>query len=476
MENIRADIAIIGGGSAGLVAASGAAQLGQKVVLFESGEMGGDCLNYGCVPSKSLIATARAAQSARTAGPLGLDIAPPHVDWSRVKAHVHGVIETIAPIDSQERFEGLGVRVVRERARFTDARTIVSESLRVRARLMVIATGARASAPPIPGLSEVPYLTNETIFSIDALPTHLIILGAGAIGLELGQAFARLGSKVTLIEAGALFAGKDDEAAKVLRAKLNAEGVTLLEAAKAQRIEGADGVIAADIELGGAIKRIEGSHLLVAAGRKPNVEDLGLEAAGVVYDKRGVTTDARLRTSNGRVYALGDVASREQFTHAAGLHGSLFVRNALFKLSPGRADGAPIPRVIYTEPEYAAVGLSEAEARERWGDKVRVLFVPMHDNDRAQTERDTEGFARIIVRTNGDILGAVIVGAHAGETIATVALAIANKLKIAAFTSSFVPAYPTRAEILKRAAGQFYTESLFSPRTKLLVRLLAQLP
>jgi pyruvate/2-oxoglutarate dehydrogenase complex dihydrolipoamide dehydrogenase (E3) component len=226
----------------------------------------------------------------------------------------------------------------------------------------------------------------------------------------------------------------------------------------------------------GAIKRIEGSHLLVAAGRKPNIEDLGLEAAGVAYGERGVTTDAHLRTSNGRVYALGDVASREQFTHAAGLHGSLFVRNALFKLSPGRADAAPIPRVIYTEPEYAAVGLSEAEARERWGNKVRVLFVPMHDNDRAQTERDTEGFARIIVRSNGEILGAVIVGAHAGETIATVALAIVNKLKIAAFTSSFVPAYPTRAEILKRAAGQFYTESLFSPRTKLLVRLLAQLP
>ncbi len=476
MENIKADIAIIGGGAAGLVAASGAAQLGQKVVLFESDEMGGDCLNYGCVPSKSLITAARAAQNARTAEPLGLDIAPPHVDWSRVKAHVHGVIATIAPIDSQERFERLGVRVVRERARFADARTIVSESLSVRARLMVIATGARAGAPPIPGLSEVPYLTNETIFSIDALPTHLLILGAGAIGLELGQAFRRLGSEVTLIEAGALLAGKDGKAASVLRAKLSSEGVHLFESAKVQRIEGADGAIAAHVETDGATKRIEGSHLLVAAGRKPNVENLGLESAHVVYDKRGVTTDAQLRTSNRRVYALGDVASREQFTHAAGLHGSLFVRNALFKLSPGRADAAPIPRVIYTEPEYAAVGLSEAEARQRWRDKVRVLSVPMHDNDRAQTGRDTEGFARIIVRSNGEIVGAAIVGAHAGETIATVALAIANKLKIAAFTSSFVPAYPTRAEILKRAAGQFYTESLFSPRTKLLVRLLSYLP
>lgn len=262
----------------------------------------------------------------------------------------------------------------------------------------------------------------------------------------------------------------------MLRAQLNAEGVTLLESAKAERIEGIEGAIAAHIELNGAIKCIEGSHLLVATGRMPNIEDLGLEAAGVAYNERGVTTDAHLRSSNRRVYALGDVASREQFTHAAGLHGSLFVRNALFKLSPGRADAAPIPRVIYTEPEYAAVGLSEAQARARWGDRVRVLFVPMHDNDRAQTERATQGFTRIIVRSNGAILGAVIVGAHAGESIATVALAIANKLKIAAFTSSFVPAYPTRAEILKRAAGQFYTASLFSPRTKLLVRLLAQIP
>lgn len=473
MEDVKADVAIIGGGSAGLVAASGAAQLGQKVVLFESGEMGGDCLNYGCVPSKSLIAAARAAQNARTAGPLGLDIAPPHVDWSRVKAHVHGVIETIAPIDSQERFEGLGARVVRERARFADARTIVSDSVRVRARLMVIAAGARAGAPPIPGLSDIPYLTNETIFDIEALPEHLLILGAGAIGLELGQAFSRLGAKVTILEADRILAGKDEEAAAILRAKLHTEGVTVLEFANVLRFEGG---VTAHVEINGAMQTIEGTHLLVAAGRRPNVEHLGLEEAGIAYDKRGVTTDAHLRTTNRRVYALGDIASREQFTHAAGLHSSLFVRNALFKLSPGRDDASPIPRVIYTEPEYAAVGLSEAEARLRWGEGVRVLNAPMHDNDRAQTERDTVGFARIIVRTNGEILGAVIVGAHAGETIAAIALAMASNLKIGAFTSSFVPAYPTRAEVLKRAAGQFYTETLFSARTRALVRLLSYLP
>ncbi|MBC7769426.1 MAG: FAD-dependent oxidoreductase, partial [Phycisphaerales bacterium] len=297
MENIKADIAIIGAGSAGLVAASGAAQLGQKVVLFEGGKMGGDCLNYGCVPSKSLIAAARAAEGARSSGPLGVDAGPPRADWARISAHVHGVIKTIAPVDSQERFEGLGVRVVRERARFADARTIVSDSVSVRARIMVIAAGARAGAPPIPGLGDVPYLTNETIFEIAALPGHLLIVGAGAIGLELGQAFRRLGADVTIIEAGQILGGSDDEAAAVLRAKLTSEGVTLRETTKIERIEGAAGAIVVHTA-GDGVRRIEGTHLLIAAGRKPNVENLGLEAAGVAYDKRGVTTDAYLRTSN----------------------------------------------------------------------------------------------------------------------------------------------------------------------------------
>lgn len=474
MEHLRADIAIIGAGSAGLVAASGAAQLGQKVVLFEQGEMGGDCLNYGCVPSKSLIAAARAAQTVRTASELGVDATAASIDWARVSAHVRGVIDTIAPIDSQERFEGLGVRVVRERARFVDRRTIASASVSVRARIMVIAAGARAGAPPIPGLNDTPYLTNETIFELDVLPQHLLILGAGAIGLELGQAFRRLGSAVTLIEADRILAGKDEEAADVLRAKLQDEGATILERMRVERFErSTSGGVSVQLA-GGSV--IEGSHLLVAAGRRANVEDLGLDEAGVAYDAGGVKTDAFLRTSNKRVYALGDIASREQFTHAAGLHGSLFVRNALFRLSPGRADAAPIPRVIYTEPEYAAIGANETEARSRFGDKIRVLHVPMHDNDRAQTERDTQGFARLIVKNDGTLLGATIVGAHAGETIATVALGLAAKLKVAAFTSSFIPPYPTRTEVLKRAAGQFYTPSLFSPRTRTLVRLLASLP
>ncbi len=473
MDQIKADIAIIGGGSAGLVAASGAAQLGQKVVLFEMGEMGGDCLNYGCVPSKSLIAAARAAQGAREAKRFGVDAPAPRLDWPRIAAHVRGVIDTIAPIDSQERFEGLGVRVVRERARFVDARTIESRSLRVRARLMVIAAGARAAAPPIPGLSETPFLTNETIFSLDTPPTHLVILGAGAIGLELGQAFARLGVAVTMIEAGAVLAGRDEAAAEILRASMRADGVVLHEGVRVTRVSKSAQGVAVETDKAGIV---EGSHLLLAAGRTPNVEGLGLEEAGVAYTARGITTDAQLRTTNRRIYALGDIAAREQFTHAAGMHGSLFIRNALFRLSPGRADAVPLPRVIYTEPEYAAIGLGEDEARAKFGDAVRVLTTPMHENDRAQTERATEGLTRLIVKKDGAILGATILAPHAGETIATVALALSQKLKIGAFTSSYIPAYPTRAESLKRAAGQFYAGTLFSPRTRALVRALSALP
>jgi pyruvate/2-oxoglutarate dehydrogenase complex dihydrolipoamide dehydrogenase (E3) component len=394
-----------------------------------------------------------------------------------VAAHVRGVIDTIAPIDSQERFEGLGVRVVRERARFVDRRTVASASLAVKARLVVIATGGRAAPPPIPGLSETPYLTNETIFDLPVLPGHLIVLGAGAIGLELGQAFRRLGSDVTIIEAQTLFAGSDEDAAQELRTSLRSEGLTLHESARAGRVEPtSSGGVRITVEAATGSDTIEGTHLLVATGRRANVEDIGLEVAGVAYDAKGVKTDAYLRTSNKRVYALGDVAAREQFTHVAGMHGSVFIRNALFRLSPGRADALPIPRVVYTDPEYAVIGMTEADARAAHGDRVRVLRTPLHENDRAQTERDTDGFARLIVKNDGTLLGGAILGAHAGETIATLAVALSHRLKVSALSSAYIPAYPTRAEALKRAAGQFYTGALFSPRTRALVRALAQLP
>lgn len=476
-EHILADIAIIGAGSGGLVAASGAAQLGLKVVLFEKGQMGGDCLNYGCVPSKALIAAARAAAAGRTASRFGISFAEPEIDWARVTAHVRGVIDTIAPIDSQERFEKMGVKVVREHAHFVDARTVASESVSVRARYIVIATGAETAIPPIPGLASAPYLTNETIFSLSERPERLLVLGGGAIGLELGQAFRQLGSEVVIIEAEQIMGGGDSELIEPLRRRLEQDGVSLREGSKASavRVRG-DGQIEVKIASPGGDETLVGTKLLVATGRRPALEGLALGRAGISFDARGVRTNAFLRTSNRHVWALGDVAGREQFTHAAGFHGGLFIRNALFRLAPGRADSVPIPKVVYTTPEIAQVGLNELQARARYGEKVRVLRSTFEENDRAQTERACEGLVKIVIAPNGRILGAAIVGEGAGDATATIGLAISSKLKIGALTSGFVPPYPTRAEILKRAAGQFFASTLFSARTRMLVWATSRLP
>ncbi|MBL8560458.1 MAG: FAD-dependent oxidoreductase [Hyphomonadaceae bacterium] len=475
MKDIKADIAVIGAGSGGLSVAAGAAQLGLKVVLFERGEMGGDCLNYGCVPSKALIAAGKAAQTIRTASRFGIADAEPSVDWSAVKAHIAGVIETIAPIDSQERFEGLGVTVVRESARFLDPRTIASESTRVRARRIVIATGARAFAPPIPGLSDTAYLTNETIFSLPDFPRRLVILGGGAIGVELGQAFRRLGAEVTIVEAAHALGPFDEDVRAVALAALKREGVVVREGARAVGVTGTQGAVRVEIETSGGREVVEGSHLLVAVGRKAVTDGLDLERGGVDRNAQGVVVDAWLRsTSNPRVWAVGDVAGREQLTHAAGWHASAFVRSALFRART-RADAAPIPAAVYCEPEIAQIGLSETAARARFGDKVKTVAWSFHENDRAQAERDHEGFARLVVGPGAKILGAQIVGAGAADLVQIVALAMVNKLGLRALTGVVAP-YPTRGEIIKRAAGAYYTPFLFSAGTRRLVGLLNKLP
>jgi pyruvate/2-oxoglutarate dehydrogenase complex dihydrolipoamide dehydrogenase (E3) component len=446
---LRPDLAVIGAGSGGLSVAAGAAQLGLSVILFERGEMGGDCLNSGCVPSKALIAAAAKGW-----------------DFPAAIAHVRKTIATIAPIDSQERFEGLGVTVIRETARFTGPRTVESDSVTVTVRKVVIATGSRPNVPPIPGLADTPYLTNETVFDLEALPAHLIILGGGPIGLELGQAFARLGSKVTVLEADRALAKEDPDLAAIVLEQVRAHGVTVLEGAKAERIEPGPTVLANG-------QRIEGSHLLVATGRTPNVEALNLEAAGIAYDKHGVTTGRSLRTSNRRVYAVGDITGRAAFTHVAGAHASLFVRRALFA-SPVNADAMVVPRVTYTDPELAAVGLTETEARARHGDAIKVVTHAFHDNDRAQAEADTRGFGKLITDRKGRILGAAIVGARAGDLIAPFTLAMTAGVKLSALAGVVAP-YPTRGEIVKRLAGQWYSPILFSPRTRQLVSLLKRL-
>jgi pyruvate/2-oxoglutarate dehydrogenase complex dihydrolipoamide dehydrogenase (E3) component len=451
------DIAVIGAGSGGLTVAAAAAQFGQRVVLFEKGEMGGDCLNYGCVPSKALLAAAKHAHAVRSGAAFGIAAQEPQVDFAAVMAHVRRAIAAIAPNDSQERFEKLGVKVVRAAAQFRDAQSIGADGQIYRARRMVIATGSRAALPPVPGLETVPYFTNESIFENHELPGHLLIIGGGPIGMEMAQAHRRLGAKVTVIEAFDPLAKDDPELTAIVLEKLKSEGIAILSRARITAVKKLPEGIAVEIEGRGPVA---GSHLLVAAGRQPNIEDLNLEAASIAFTKRGVTVDQGLRTSNRKVYAVGDVAGGLQFTHVAGYHAGLVIRNALFGL-PVKAN-AVIPWVTYTDPELAHVGLTEAEARKAHGDKIKVLRWPFHDNDRAQAEGHSEGLVKVATDATGKILGASIVGQQAGELIQPWVLALSRGLKIGAMVSQVLP-YPTRGEANRRAAITYFSGYASNP-------------
>jgi pyruvate/2-oxoglutarate dehydrogenase complex dihydrolipoamide dehydrogenase (E3) component len=470
-ETLEADICVIGAGAGGLVVAAGASQFGAPTVLVERGPMGGDCLNYGCVPSKSLIAAARLARAAAEGRRFGLAAMAPEPDLARVMDHVRGVIAAIAPMDSVARFEGLGVRVLRGEARFAGPDLVVlGDGTAVRARRIVVATGSRPGVPSIPGLPETPFLTNETIWTLDRMPRRLIVIGGGPIGIELAQAFRHLGADVTILEMFRLLARSDGELVDILRHRLVGDGIDLHEGVGVRRVEAtADGVAVMFARDGGPEERVDGSHLLVAAGRQANVEDLDLDRAGIRWSPRGIEVDAGLRTSNRRVYAIGDCAGGPQFTHVAGYHASLVLRSALFRL-PARADHDRVPRVTYAAPEVAEVGLGEAEAERRHG-AIRVLRWSFHENDRAQTARATDGLVNAVTTPRGRILGAGIVGEHAGELIQLWTLAIAQKLKIGALAGMVAP-YPTLGETAKRAAGSFYLPGLFGPRVKSLVRFL----
>jgi len=474
-RTLHADIVVIGAGSGGLSVASGAAQLGLKTVLFEKGEMGGDCLNYGCVPSKALIAAAKVAHTLRSPGNLGIGAgAEPQIDFAAVMAHVHRAIATIAPHDSQERFEGLGCTVVRETARFVGEDTVQGGDVRVKARKIVIATGSRPKLPPIPGLETTPHLTNETLFDLTEQPSHLIILGAGPIGLELGQAFARLGTKVTVLEADRALPREDSDLAAIVIEAVRADGVDLREGAKATAVAATADGIAVIYRQGDQEARLEGSHLLVATGRAPNVEGLDLSLAGIGLDERGsILTDDQLLTTNRRVFAIGDVSGQGGFTHTAGAHAGLIIRKALFA-QPIKASALMVPRATYTDPEIAAVGLSEAQARAVHGADMQVITADFSGNDRAVAEGRTDGKGKLILSAKGQVLGAAIVGPNAGDLIQPWVLAMTSKLKLTAMTSIIAP-YPTRGEINKRLAGQYFTPLLFSARTRLLVSLLKRL-
>jgi pyruvate/2-oxoglutarate dehydrogenase complex dihydrolipoamide dehydrogenase (E3) component len=468
-EILTPDICVIGAGSGGLSVAAAAAAFGVPVVLIEQGRMGGDCLNYGCVPSKALLAAAKHAVASRRVPPFGITQQRAEIDFAKVHAHVHGVIAAIAPNDSRERFAGLGVQVIEGAARFTDSRTVaVGDKFEIKARRFVIATGSSPAIPPIPGLAETPYLTNETVFDLKQCPEHLIIIGAGAVGLELAQAHRRLGAKVTVLEAAVPLAPDDPECTAIVLEHLAREGVVIRSGVKVTRIGHTDGGIAAVIETSQGEETIEGSNLLIATGRRANVTRLELEKAGIKYDGAGISVGRGLKTTNSRVYAIGDVAGGH-FTHAANEHAGIVIRNALFRLR-ARVNEDLIPRATFTEPELAHVGLTEVQARRRHKE-IRVLRWPYHDNDRAQAERATEGHIKVVTAKNGRILGATIVGNQAGELITTWTLALSRGLNIRAMTGIVVP-YPTLSEIGKRAAIGYFTPSLNNPRLRRLINFL----
>jgi pyruvate/2-oxoglutarate dehydrogenase complex dihydrolipoamide dehydrogenase (E3) component len=470
---LRADLCVIGAGSGGLTVAAGASQMGARVVLVEAGEMGGDCLNAGCVPSKALIAAARAAQAQTAGAAFGVAPVVPEVDFAAAKDHVARVIAAIAPVDSQARFEGLGVSVIRAWARMTGPDTVEAGGQTIRARRIVIATGSRPVVPAIPGLASVPYLTNETIFALRERPAHLIVLGGGPIGIEMAQAHRRLGAAVTVVEAARALGREDPEAAAVVLDRLRAEGVALVEGTAAAAVEAAPDGVSVRLADG---RRIAGSHLLVAAGRRVVLDDMGLDRGGVAFDSRGVTVGPGLRSvTNRRVYAVGDAAGAGQFTHLAGYHAGIVLRQALFGL-PARVRSDHIPRATYSDPELAQVGLTEAEARGAHGRRLEVIRVPFRDSDRAQAGAQTEGLVKLMA-VRGRPVGVTIAGPQAGELIGLWALMIAARMPLRALAGAVLP-YPTLNEISKRAAGAYFSPRLFAnPWVRRVVRLVqARLP
>ena len=468
---INTDICVIGAGSGGLTVAYVAANLGLPTVLLERDKMGGDCLNYGCVPSKALLAAGHAAAAARGGQPFGVSRTAAEIDGAGVYDHVRHAIDAIAPNDSVERYEGFGVNVIQAEGRFTGPREVTAGDRRIQARRFVIATGSRPMVPPIPGLDQTPFHTNETIFGLNAVPDHLIIVGAGPIGIEMAQAHRQLGAKVTVLEMANMLPNDDPELVDVVRQRLKTEGVELLEGVRvAGAAKDGDG-IGVDVE-GTPQSRITGSHLLVAAGRQPHLDGLDLAAAGIEYDRSGIKVDNRMRTTNKKVFAIGDVAGGLQFTHVASYHAGIVIKNALFRI-PAKQDMSAIPKVTYTSPELAQVGLTESAAREIHGGKIRVTSWPFAENDRAIAERATEGLVKIVIGPKGRVLGAGIVGAHAGELIQVWTLAVQKRMKIGAIANMVAP-YPTLGEAGKRAAGQYFTPSLFGDRTRKIVRFLTK--
>lgn len=473
MSNTRTvDIAIVGAGAAGLVSASGAAQLGLNVVLIEANDMGGECLNSGCVPSKAILAAAHAAKQASGNASMGIEAAGAvKVDFPAVMAHVRAAITAIEPKDSQARFEGLGATVLRDWAKFTGPQTLEVGGETIRFKQAVIATGSSPMVPPIEGIDTVEYLTNETLWGLKELPKHMLIIGGGAIGSEMSQAFRLLGADVSLFEMGTLLGRVDPDAAALVRAQFEEDGIDVHEKTSVTSVTTLpDGRIALGYEKDGETGEVIGSHLLVAAGRTVKTDHLGLEAAGVERGRRGIAVDKRLRTSNKKIYAVGDCNGQYQLTHAAGNEAGQFIKSALFKLPTGISRSAMV-HVTFTQPEVAQAGMTQAEAREAHGADIEVLIAGYDDNDRAIAEGKTKGAAKLVLSSKGKVLGASITGAHAGELIHMWALAISKGLTPRDL-SSYIAPYPTFSEINKALVGAYFQDRLFAPKTRTLVRFL----
>lgn len=474
MARLECEVCIIGAGSAGLSVAAGLAQLGLRTILIEQAEMGGECLNTGCVPSKALLAAAKASYRGDAAEVPGVSGAPASVDFAAVKSGVLDVIAAIAPKDSVRRFEGLGVTVLKRTAMFIDSRTVRAGDDTVRAHRFVVATGSKPAVPALPGLSADKILTNETIFTLRETPSHLLIMGGGPIGIEMALAHRRLGVPVTVIQKSTILPRDEPELVGILRELLRREQIDLVEEADVASVRHAPEGVVMTVRRAGREEVIAGSHLLVATGRTPCVEGLGLDAAGIAYTVRGIAVDARLRTTQRHILALGDVIDAPRFTHVAAYQAGIVVRNLAFRL-PAKVDYAALPWVTYTDPELAHVGATEAEARKTHGDEVRSELMSLAENDRAIAEHRAAGAMKIVVGRRGRILGASILAPAAGEMIGLWCLAIKRGLPLRAIADLMLP-YPTMGEIGKAVAGQHYRATLFGRTTRRVVRALQSLP
>ncbi|MBA2409992.1 MAG: FAD-dependent oxidoreductase [Gammaproteobacteria bacterium] len=469
-NNERQDLVILGGGVGGLIVASVAGQLGLKVTLIEKADsLGGDCLHHGCVPSKTLIHSAKVASLMRRGEEFGLPGIDADIHLGRVMKHVADVVAAIQEHDDPERFRGYGCEVIFGSPRFLDSHRVEVNDKTISGRRFVIATGAGPAVPPVEGLDRVKHLTNRTVFSHDKLPNRLLVLGGGPIGVELAQAFLRLGSQVALVEQGAHLVPKEDpDVSTALREQLMREGMEVHTDSSAQRIQSIDGTL--ELECKGGLK-LKGDTLLVALGRKPNIEGLGLEAAGVAHDKRGIEVDSRLRTSQKHIFACGDVCGPYPFTHMAEYQAGIVISNAVFRW-PKKVDYSVVPWVTYTDPEVARVGLNETQANEQ-GVDYKLLRFNFKDVDRALAEVEPHGYIKMLIRKNR-ILGATILGPQAGELVHEIVLAMQAKVKLGTISAA-IHVYPTLAQITRRAVNTYYGEKLFSPRTKKLVGVINRL-